>query len=254
MTLRLDDLQIGGLKIYQDTDAFCFGMDAVLLSGYARIRPGENVLDIGTGNGVLPILLSAKTEAAHFTGIEIQEEAASLAERNVSYNHLGDRIRIICGDVREAVRADKQDTAGSFQVIVTNPPYIRRGSGICREDARGIARHEIKLSLRELMEACRVLLPDRGRLYMVHRAERLADVLGEMRRASIEPKTLRMVHPYADREAELILVEGIRGGRPQTDVQPPLIIHTADGRYTQEADRIYGIRHGEPRQENNQTL
>ena len=235
MALRLDDLQMDGLKLYQDTDAFCFGMDAVLLSGFADVRPGERVLDIGTGNGVLPVLLSAKTQAEHFTGIEIQEDAAKLAEKNVRLNGLEDKITIICGDVREF--------KGRFQVIVTNPPYIPCGSGIPAKDAKGIARHEITLSLRGLMDTAASLLPQRGRMYMVHRAERLPDIIDEMRRAKIEPKTLRTVHPCADRDAQLVLVEGIRGGRPQMTVQPPLIIHDEEGHYTEEADRIYGIRH-----------
>ena len=237
---RLDDLQIGGLMIYQNPEAFCFGMDAVLLSGFARADAGENVLDLGTGNGILPLLLAAKTQAAHITGLEIQKESAELAVKSVKYNHLQERIDIICGDVREAPQFI---APGAYQVIVTNPPYIKTGSGLYRENARGIARHEICLKLRELMTSAGALLKEKGRLYMVHRPGRLPEILREMRGAGIEPKRLRTVHPRADKEAALILIEGIKGAGEQMILEPPLIISDENGNYTDEADEIYGIRH-----------
>ena len=149
MTERLDDLQIDGLKMYQNPEAFCFGTDAVVLSDFACVEKGERVLDLGTGNGIIPLLLSAKTEAAHITGIEIQEESAALAVKNVAFNHLEEKIDIICGDIRNM---GKLFSPGDYQVITTNPPYIKRGSGLCTEDAKGIARHEIRITLEELLE------------------------------------------------------------------------------------------------------
>ena len=235
---RIDDLQIDGLTMIQRRDLFCFGTDAVLLSDYVRAQEHERVLDLGTGNGIIPLLLSAKTKAAHITGIEIQSDSADLAQRNVLRNHLEERIDIMCGDIRDV---HKQIKAGTYQVIVTNPPYIKKGSGLCSEDARGIARHELKITLRELMEEAGRLLIAKGRLYMVHRPQRLAEIMEEMRRVHIEPKRMRLVHSFDDKPAELVLIEGIKEGQAEMEVQSPLVLHTAPGVYSAEAARIYGI-------------
>ena len=241
MAERLDDLQLSGLKIWQRPDLFCFGTDAVVLSDFVRAFKDERVLDLGTGNGIIPLLLSAKTQDAHITGIEIQEESAALACRNVAFNSLEERIDIICGDIKEA---HEKIPAGDYQVIVTNPPYIKEGGGLCREDARGIARHEIRITLGELLEEAGRLLIARGRLYMVHRPQRLAEITEEMRRVRIEPKRIRFVHPFEDKEASLVLIEGLKEGQPGLNVEPPLILHTEPGAYTAEAARIYGVSDG----------
>ena len=238
MTERLDDLQLNGLKMYQNPEAFCFGTDAVVLSDFVRAREGERVLDLGTGNGIIPLLLSAKTEAAHITGIEIQEESAALAARNVAYNRLEDKIDIICGDIRDA---DKLFSPGDYQVITTNPPYIKRGSGLCTEDAKGIARHEIRITLAELLEKAAKILIAKGRFYMVHRPERLSESITEMKRVKIEPKKIRFVHSSEDKKAILVLIEGRKEEQAEMTVMPPLILHDETGEYTAEAKRIYGI-------------
>lgn len=235
---RLDDLQIRGLYIIQRPDLFCFGTDAVVLSDFVRAGEEEKVLDLGTGNGIIPLLLSAKTKARHFTGIELQEESAALARRSIELNTLTDRIDVINGDIREA---HCHIAPGAYQVIVTNPPYIKQGSGLCREDAKGIARHELKITLRELMEETGKLLIAKGRLYMVHRPQRLTEIMSEMRRVHMEPKRIRFVHPFADKEAALVLIEGAKEGQPGMIVEQPLILHEAPGVYTAEARRIYGL-------------
>ena len=238
MTERLDDLQIDGLKMYQNPEAFCFGTDAVVLSDFACVEKGERVLDLGTGNGIIPLLLSAKTEAAHITGIEIQEESAALAVKNVAYNSLEEKIDIICGDIRNM---GKLFSPGDYQVITTNPPHIKRGSGLCTEDAKGIARHEIRITLEELLEKAAKILIAKGRFYMVHRPERLAEIITEMKRVKIEPKKIRFVHSSANKKAILVLIEGRKEERSEMTVMPPLILLDEAGEYTAEAKRIYGI-------------
>ncbi len=235
---KIDDLMRNGYRIIQDPKRFCFGIDAVLLSGFAKVLPGETVLDLGTGTGILPILLEAKTKGEHFTGLEIQEESADMARRSVLLNHLEDKISIVTGDICDA---SEQFGASSFSVITVNPPYIISSHGLTNgSDAKTIARHEVLCTLKDILRESAKILPHHGRFYMVHRPFRLAEILSEMRAFGIEPKRLRFVHPFADREPVLILVEGLRGGKSGMAVEAPLIIHEADGTYTQEMQ----IKHG----------
>ena len=221
---RLDDLQLNGLQIIQDPKRFCFGMDAVLLSDFAKVRTGEKVLDLGTGTGILPILLAVKTKGQHFTGLEIQPESAEMARRSVAYNHLEEKIEIVTGDIKEAGRLFQP---AFFDVITVNPPYMADQCGIQNpQDAKAIARHEILCNLEDIFRESKKLLPEgKGRFYMVHRPVRLAEILVKMCQSHIEPKRIQLVHPYVDKEPVMVLIEGRSGARPGVRIEPPLILH-----------------------------
>ena len=224
---RLDDLQIGGLELIQDPKKFCFGVDAVFLSDFVRIRPGENVLDLGTGNGIIPVLLSAKTEARHITGLEIQADTAEMARRSVAHNHLEDRIDIVTGDIKEAAELFKP---AFFDVITTNPPYMLADHGMRNlDDAKAIARHEVLCSLDDILRESMRLMQDKSRFYMIHRPFRLTEIMIKMHQYKIEPKRIRFVHPYIGKEPAMVLIEGVRGARPRVTVEPPLIIYDRNG-------------------------
>ena len=221
---RLDDLQLSGYYIIQDPKRFCFGIDAVMLSDFAKVKPGERVLDLGTGTGVIPILLSAKTKGLHFTGLEIQPESADMAQRSVRYNDLEDKIDIVTGDIKEA--AELFGTA-SFDVITTNPPYMLKEHGLKNHgDARTIARHEILCTLDDILrESAKLLRENKGRFYMIHKPFRLAEILTKMCQYKIEPKRIRFVHPYVDKEPTMVLIEGLKGGKSRVTVEPPIIMY-----------------------------
>lgn len=234
---RLDDLQRNGYRIIQNPDKFCFGMDAVLLSGFARVRRGENVLDLGTGTGIIPILLEAKTQASHLTGLEIQEESADMARRSVRLNHLEDKIDIVTGDIKEAELIFK---AASFDVVTSNPPYMIGRHGIANPDApKAIARHELLCTLDDVVRSAAKLLKPGGSFFMVHRPFRLAEIINVMTGYRIEPKRMRLVYPYADKEPNMVLIEGCRGGRPRMTVEKPLIVCKAPNVYTDEICEEY---------------
>lgn len=237
---RLDDLQVKGYRIIQNPSKFCFGMDAVLLSNFAKVKKGESVLDIGTGTGIIPILLEAKTDGKHFTGLEIQEESADMARRSVSYNHLEDKIDIVTGDVKEAANLFG---SVSFDVITTNPPYMIGAHGLQNKDsAKAIARHEVLCDLDDILsESAKVLRPG-GRFYMVHRPFRLAEILSKMCSYKIEPKRMRLVYPYIAKEPNMVLIEGSKGGNSRMKVEPPLIVYKEQNRYTDELLREYGLK------------
>ncbi|MFQ9516256.1 MAG: tRNA1(Val) (adenine(37)-N6)-methyltransferase [Eubacterium sp.] len=233
------DLERNGYKIIQDRERFCFGMDAVLLSGFTKVKADENVLDLGTGTGIIPILLEAKTEGIHFTGLEIQKESAEMARKSVTLNKLDEKIDIVDGDIKEA---SKIFGGAAFNVVTTNPPYMTENHGLRNPDApKAIARHELKCTLEDVIrESAKVLKPG-GRFYMVHRPRRLNEIINLMTEYRIEPKRIRMVHPFADREANMILIEGLRGGRAMMKVEPPLIVYKEQGVYTDEIHDIYGF-------------
>lgn len=239
---RLDDLQTKGYEIIQHPGRFCFGVDAVLLSSFAKVRKGERALDLGTGTGILPILLEAKNEGSYYAGLEIQEESADMAARSVLHNGLSDKIEIITGDIKEAAAIFG---AASFEVVTTNPPYMIGGHGIKNDnDAKYIARHEVLCSLDDILRQSAKLLKEKGRFYMVHRPFRLAEILAKMSQYGIEPKRMRLVHPYVDKEPNMVLVEGLRGGRPRITVEAPLIVYEKDGTYTEELLRVHGMKPG----------
>lgn len=235
---RLDDLERNGYKIIQHKDKFCFGMDGVLLSGFAKVQEGECVLDMGTGTGIIPILLEAKTDGKHFTGLEIQPESADMADRSVQLNHLESKIKIVTGDIKDA---SKIFGASSFDVITTNPPYMIGQHGLQNaDDAKTIARHEVLCTLDDILRESAKLLPPKGRFYMVHRPFRLSEIMCKMTAYGIEPKRMKLVHPYIDREPNMVLIEGLRGGKPRLKVEKPLIVYKEEGKYTDEIYEIYG--------------
>lgn len=235
---RVDDLQRNHYRIIQDPGRFCFGMDAVLLSGFASVKPGEYVLDLGTGTGIIPILLEAKTKGEHFTGLEIQPESADMAERSVKLNGLTERINIVTGDIKEA---SSIFGASSFEVVTTNPPYMIGQHGISNpKDAKAIARHEILCDLDDILRESARLLKPQGRFYMVHRPFRLAEIFSKMIEYHIEPKRMKLVYPFVDKEPNMVLIEGLRGGRSRLTVEKPLIVYKEPGVYTDEIYDIYG--------------
>lgn len=221
---RLDDLQLSGYEIIQDPKRFCFGVDAVLLTDFVKVKPGERVLDLGTGTGVIPILLEAKTNGSHFTGLEIQEESADMARRSVAHNHLQEKVDIVTGDIKEAADIFK---SASFDVITTNPPYMLNHHGLKNAgDAKSIARHEVLCTLEDILrESAKILEESKGRFYMIHKPFRLAEILTKMCRYRIEPKRLQFVYPYIDKEPTMVLIEGMRGGKSRVKVEPPIVLY-----------------------------
>ena len=236
---RIDDLERNGYQIIQNPEKFCFGMDAVLLSGFAQVKPGAAVLDLGTGTGIIPILIEAKTQAAKICAIEIQEESADMARRSVQLNHLEKKIDIVTGDLKEAERFFD---AASFDVITCNPPYMIGQHGLTNPDApKAIARHEILCTLEDVVRSAAKLLKTGGKFCMVHRPFRLAEIMTVMVQYRLEPKRMRLVYPYADKEPNMVLIEGCRGGRPRMTVEKPLIIFQAPSVYTDELRDTYGF-------------
>ena len=235
---RLDDLQRNGLKIIQKTDGFCFGMDAVLLSGFASVKPGERALDLGTRTGIIPLLLSAKTKGDHFTGLEIQTEIMKMAQRSVALNGLEKKIDIIQGDIKEASRIFG---AASFDVVTSNPPYMNDAHGLKNPgDVKAISRHEVLCTLEDVVREGTKALKPGGRFYMVHRPHRLAEIITVMRQYKLEPKRMKFVHPFADKDANMVLIEAVRGGGAWLKLEPPVIVYKEPGVYTDEIYEIYG--------------
>ena len=236
---RIVDLERNGYKIIQDKERFCFGIDAVLLSSFAMAKKGEKVLDLGTGTGIIPILMEAKTQAEYFKALEIQKESAEMARRSVALNGLENKIEIVDGDIKEA---SKIFGGAAFNVVTTNPPYMTESHGVLNpEEPKAIARHEIKCNLEDVIsESAKVLIPG-GRFYMVHRPRRLVDIISLMREYKIEPKRIRFVHPFADKEANMVLVEGHRGRKSMMKVESPLIVYKKPGVHSDEIHRIYGF-------------
>ena len=267
---RVDDLQ-NGYYVIQDPQKFCFGMDAVLLSGFAKIKKGETVLDLGTGTGVIPILLHARSERAGilqkstsgfdaagssaekgkgfgtadlqtgrtpFTGLEIQPECAEMARRSVAWNHLEESVSIVQGDIKEA--ADLFGAA-SFSVVTCNPPYMIGQHGLQNPELpKAIARHEILCTFEDVARETAKLLKDRGRFYLVHRPFRLTEIMLTLTKYKLEPKRMQLVYPYVDREPNMVLIEAMKGGNSRITVERPLIVYEKPGVYTESILQIYG--------------
>lgn len=235
---RLDDLQRNHYQIIQNPDRFCFGMDAVLLSGFAKVAKGGKVLDLGTGTGIIPLLLEAKTEASHLTGLEIQAESADMACRSVRLNGLEEKISIVTGDIKEAVSLFG---AASFDVVTCNPPYMTEHHGLTNPEApMAIARHELLCTLEDVISQSAGVLRPGGNFFMVHRPFRLADIIVLLRKYKLEPKRMKLVYPFADKEPNMVLIEANRGGKPRMTVEKPLIVYKEPGVYTDEIYEIYG--------------
>ncbi len=235
---RIDDLERNGYQIIQDTDRFCFGMDAVLLSGFVRAKEGARVLDLGTGTGIIPILLAAKTKASYLTGLEIQTDSADMARRSVLMNGLEEKIDIVEGDIKEA---GSLFDAASFDVITCNPPYMICRHGLTNpNDAKAIARHEILCTLEDVVRQTAGLLRPQGNFFMVHRPFRLAEIMVLLHNYKLEPKRMQLVYPFADKEPNMVLIEANRGGKSGMKVEKPLIVYKEPGVYMPEIYEIYG--------------
>ena len=213
-------------------------MDSVLLSDFAKeIKKNSTILDMGTGTGILGILLSAKTQDTKITGVEIQPEVAQMAQRSVQLNHLEERIDIICKDIKELKKIYETQ---SLDAIVTNPPYKKKGTGgINENEAKLISRHEITANLEDFISIASYLLKDQGSIYMVHRPERLADIMTSLRKYKLEPKVIKFVHPNQEKEPNLILVKAIKNARPFLKVEKPIYIYDLQGNYTKDILEIY---------------
>ena len=230
---RIDDLERNGYRIIQNKEKFCFGMDAVLLSGFTVVKKGERVIDLGTGTGIIPILLCAKTEGAHFTGVEIQPEMADMARRSVLLNGIEEKVDIL--------EADLRTFSGACDVVTSNPPYMKMQHGLQNpDDAKAVSRHEICCSLEDVCGTASGLLRTGGRFYMVHRPLRLPEIITELKKVRLEPKRMRFVHPFAGKEANMVLIEAIKEAGPECRVEKPLIIYTEPGKYAEEIYTIYG--------------
>lgn len=229
---RLDDLQRSGYKIIQNSEIFCFGMDAVLLSTFADINLGDKVLDLGTGNGVIPILMEAKTKGEHFTGLEIQEINVDMATRSVIYNEIEDKVDIVQGDIKEASRIFG---GASFNVVTSNPPYMNENHGLVNpESHKAIARHELLCTLDDVVRETSKVLKDKGKFFMVHRPQRLVEIFDTLTKYKLQPKRIKFVHPYVDKAANMVLIEAVKGGNAFLKVENPLVIYEKENIYTKE--------------------
>lgn len=234
----LDDLELKGINIIQKKNAFRFGVDAVLLSYFANVRKNSTVIDLCTGNGIVPFLLAGKTEARKLIGVEIQEDMVEMANRSIVFNKLEDKIEFINGDLKNLKLMKALHKA---DIVTVNPPYKLKNSGIINpNDKNAIARHEICCTLEDVIVAANITLKDNGRMYMVHRPERLADIFCTMRKYKIEPKRVTMVHPSVKKAPNIVLVEGHKGGGAFLKWEDPIYVHNEDGSYTDKIDKIYG--------------
>ena len=236
---RLDDLQCRGYHIIQNPDTFCFGMDAVLLADFATGYKKGKAIDLGTGTGVIPLLMEGRGKCTHYTGLEIQEYSADMAKRSIAYNNLTDKIDIVQGDIKEVTNIFK---AASFDVVTSNPPYITQSHGLENEfEPKNIARHEILVSLEDVIKAASYLLREGGSFAMVHKPFRLAEIIRLLSKYRLEPKRMCMVQPYKGKEPNMVLIESFKGGRPMIKVEPALVVYNEDGSYTEDLlDRYKG--------------
>jgi len=235
----LEDLQIKGLFLIQKKDSFRFGMDSVLLSNFVKAKAHQNVLDLGTGTGILPVLIYAKTNPKSITGLEIQPDIADMAQRSIDGNKLNHKISIVKGDIKDAVSIFG---AATYDIVVTNPPYTKAGSGRINDvDSKAIARHELCCSLTDVLSVSSAILKPNGEFFMVHRPERLTDIIAGMREVRIEPKILRMVCSYQGKAPSLVLIKGIKNGNPGLRIMPDLIIYDESGEYTKETRIQYSM-------------
>jgi len=239
---RLDDLQFSmpngkSLCVIQNPNGFCFGVDAVLLANFAQIRKNFKVADFGTGCGVISLLIAAKTNATHITGVEIQKDVADMARRSVIWNGLEDRIDII----NEDLKIFGSSSPSSFDAVICNPPYKESGGGIVNpNDTVAISRHEIHCTLFDVISSAARLLRMGGKLNLIHRPERLVDIICIMREHKLEAKRIRFIHPKPHKTATMVLVEATKGGKPKLFLEPPLYVYNENGEYSDEINKIYG--------------
>jgi len=239
MAERIDDLQCNGYKIIQDTNGFCFGMDAVLLANYAlsAVNSETKLLDLCSGTGIVPLLIAAKTKCRELTGIELQADVADMASRSIELNHQEHRMKMIQGDLRE-IKQMGMDSG--MNVVTCNPPYMNAGLKNST-DRKLISRHEVMCTLKDVCYAAAYTLKSNGKFFMVHRPNRLVDIFNELRRAHLEPKRMRLVYPYENSEANMVLLEAVKGGRVQLTVEKPLVVYKEKNIYTDEIVSIYAV-------------
>lgn len=234
----LDDLQLKGICVIQKKDAFRFGIDAVLLANFSKVRRGANVIDLCSGTGIVPFILAGKTEASNIIGIEIQDEMVEMAKRSVLFNKLEDKIHFIHKDLKDL---QSLKTLPKADVVTVNPPYKLKNSGIINpNDKNAIARHEICCTLEDVIKAAKAVLKDNGRIYMIHRPDRLADIICTMREYKIEPKLIQMIQPNTQKAPNMVLIEGQNNGGTFLKWEKPLYVYNPDGSYTDEINEIYG--------------
>ncbi len=235
----------GRIKVMQHKNGYRFSIDAVILADYASKRPAKKVLDLGTGCGIIPLIILWNRPETTVVGVEIQKELAHIARENVKANCLEHKITILRMDMKSLKRDNGE---GAFDLIVSNPPYWRPGSGRINPDMqKAVARHEIKASLKDVVAAAKRMSDISSRIAMIYPAERLSALLSQMDKAKIEPKYLRMIHSKKDTEAKLFIIEGVKGGRPGLKIDPPLVIYNKDGSYTSEIRKMFGPRRGHGR-------
>ncbi|MFA5528357.1 MAG: tRNA1(Val) (adenine(37)-N6)-methyltransferase [Peptostreptococcales bacterium] len=233
---RIEEIGFGGLKLIQNPDGFCYGIDAVILAKFCTIKKGDIVVDLGTGTGIIPIILSC-TEAEKIWGIEIQKEVAEMAQRSIELNGLQDRIHIVNMDMKNI---SDQFQKNSADVVVSNPPYVKYGSGLIgQQSIKTRSRHETDISLEEVIQTACYLLKEKGDFYLVHRPYRLVDILWHCRQFRLEPKTIRFVYPKAGREPNIVLLHCVKYGNPELKFMPPLYVYQDDGDYTKDIYKIY---------------
>lgn len=234
----IDDLQLEGLHLIQKNYGFRFGVDAVLLSNFANVKFKHRVVDLCSGTGIIPFLLYGKYKPKEILGVEIQSEMVEMARRSSLYNEIEDIVKFENVDLKNL---NKLKEFGTFDVLTVNPPYKLNNSGILNPDDKlAIARHEIMCTLEDVIIASRKLLKDNGRMYMVHRPERLLDIFLLMRKHRIEPKRVQMIHPNKNKAPNIVLIEGQRDGGAYLKWEAPLYVYNEDGSYTKEINRIYG--------------
>jgi tRNA1Val (adenine37-N6)-methyltransferase len=234
---RIDDLQLDGLKIIQNPNGFCFGIDAVLLSNFAKVKKNEKVVDLGTGTGVIPILLSGKTKASKLYGVEVQPEVADMARRSIKLNNLDEKIEIIEDNLKNTLTHLGK---GKIDVVVTNPPYFSSGDAIINPTSyKAISRHELLCNLDDVVSVSAGLLKHGGTMYMIHRPHRLVDILCSLRKHRLEPKEIRFVHPKRRKKPNIVLIKAVKFGNPELKFMDPLVVYEDDGSYTSEIYDIY---------------
>lgn len=236
---RIDDLEYRGLKIIQNTEGFCFGIDSVLLSDFAKdIKRDSKVIDLGTGTGIIGILLCAKTEISQMIGVEIQKEVYDMAKRNIKLNKLEEKFTLMNINIKEL---EGRQEIGKFDAVVTNPPYKKENTGIQNENEKKlISRHEITANLEDFIKISTLLLKDKKDLYMVHRPDRLVDIIELLRKYKLEPKKLKLVYPKPEKEPNLLLIKATKNAKPFLKVEKPLYVYKENGEYTDEILKIYG--------------
>jgi tRNA1Val (adenine37-N6)-methyltransferase len=239
---RIDDLQIAGLYLKQDAELFCFGIDAVLLANYAAkfIKPHHRVLDLGCGNGIIPVLLTAKSKSNQIYGLEINKSSVNLAKENIEFNDLQAKVKIIEGNIKSVPRELKEF---QFEIVLSNPPYIQNKDGAVNKNRNiASAKHELDCTLEDVIRCAAQLLKNGGAFVMIHRTQRLTEILNMMHHYHIEPKELIMIYPNTQKKSNLFLIKGIKGANSWMDILPPIYVYDQNGNYTQQIEEIYEFK------------